>query len=111
MSYLTAAHWLFFAMLLLLVREWVAQRVMGPTLKPLLSPPRQRLALLLMLLLVLALGLSGCGTAPSRASTRPPVPAELLIPPQKPVLLTPGLGLKPPGPTTQPTLKAARKTD
>lgn len=64
------------------------------------------LTLAMTLILASALALSGCGTAPSQAPTRLPVPAELLIPPKKPVLLTPALGLKPPGPTTPSTPKA-----
>lgn len=57
-----------------------------------------------------AWALYGCGTVPLRASTRQQVPAELLVPPSPPVLLTPGLGLKPPGTTTPSTPKPARST-
>ncbi len=66
--------------------------------------------LLLMGLLGLAWGLSGCGTVPLPAPTRPLVPAVLLIPPAQPVPLTLGSGLKRPGPTTPPTPKAVPRT-
>ena len=54
--------------------------------------------------------LSGCGTAPLAVPIRPPVPAELLTPPARPVLLIPDWGLMPPGPTTPPTPKAVPLT-
>ncbi|MNK72830.1 hypothetical protein D3C87_923150 [compost metagenome] len=54
-----------------------------------------------------ALLLSGCGTAPSRARTFPPVPADLLTPPSKPVLLTPVSPSTTPGTTTTSTRNPA----
>lgn len=55
-----------------------------------------------------ALLLSGCGTAPSRARTFPPVPADLLTPPSKPVLLTPASPSTRPGTTTTSTPNPAQ---
>lgn len=54
--------------------------------------------------------LSGCGTAPSRAETPLQVPAELLTPPQEPVMLTPASPSKKPGPTTSRTRLDAAST-
>lgn len=110
MNSVSAAHWLFFVALLFLVKEWVMWKlaIQSPVI---LSRLAALLVLLPTALLVSALALSGCGTAPSAVQTHPPVPAELLIPPAQPVLLTPGLGLKPPGPTRQSTPKAAQQTD
>lgn len=54
--------------------------------------------------------LSACGTAPSPAAPCPPVPAELLTPPQPPVMLQPPTPLKTPGPTTSKTLRDAAQT-
>lgn len=54
--------------------------------------------------------LSGCGTAPSPVLTYPPVPADLLTPPAKPVLLTPASPSTTPG-TTRPSMPSpARPT-
>lgn len=66
--------------------------------------------LLLGLALVSAWVLCGCGTVPCLAPTRLQVPAALLTPPAPPVLLTPGLGLRMPGPITPPTLNLAPLT-
>ena len=57
-----------------------------------------------------ALLLSGCGTAPSRADPSPRVPAELLTPPQEPVMLTPASPSTRPGPTTSRTRPDAAST-
>lgn len=54
--------------------------------------------------------LSGCGTALSQAETPLQVPAELLTPPQAPVMLTPALPSKKPGPTTSRTRLDAAST-
>ena len=51
--------------------------------------------------------LSGCGTAPSQAARCPPVPAELMEPPQEPALLQVKPSLKTPGPTTPKTPRDA----
>ena len=51
--------------------------------------------------------LSGCGTAPLRVETCPPVPADLLIRPAPPVLLQPRSSWQTSGTTTPPTLPDA----
>lgn len=66
--------------------------------------------LVVFLVLTLALLLSGCGTAPLPAPTRLQVPAELLIPPQRPVLLHLASPLKRLGSTTSKTLNHAPLT-
>lgn len=71
---------------------------------------RQAYLRTVVLALPLLLMLSGCGTAPSRAAPSPRVPAELLTPPQEPVLLTPVSPSRTPGPTTSRTLLDAGKT-
>lgn len=75
------------------------------------SPPvqafRQAYLRTVALALPLLLVLSGCGTAPSRADPSPRVPAELLTPPQEPVMLTPASPSTRPGPTTSRTQAAA----
>ena len=92
----------------------------------LLSPAANRLGLTrrarmsgvrLQLLAIAALSslllLSACGTAPSPAPTRRPVPAALLVPPKAPTLLVPKAPASPsttPGPTTPPTPRPARPT-
>lgn len=58
----------------------------------------------------LLLTLSGCGTAPPRACTCPPVPAELLTPPQEPVLLQAPTPSPTPGATTSRTRLDAAST-
>ena len=55
--------------------------------------------------------LSGCGTAPLPAATYPPVPAELMEPPQAPVLLQRPSPSRTPGPTTSRTLLDAGLTE
>lgn len=57
-----------------------------------------------------ALLLSGCGTAPLQVPQCPPVPAELLTPPQNPVLLRPTSPSTTPGPTTTRTRRDAGST-
>ena len=69
--------------------------------------------LLLVVILFSLLLLSACGTVPSRAPTRQPVPAALLVPPRAPTLLVPPPPASPsmtPGETTPQTHKAAPKT-
>lgn len=61
-------------------------------------------------LIASALLLSGCGTARSRAPTYPRVPADLLTPPSKPVLLMPASRSTTPGPTTTSTPGHAPRT-
>ncbi len=78
-----------------------ARRLMGQMLS---------LALMLLLTCALALALSGCGTAPSPAPAPLQVPATLLTPPQKPVLLMPVLPSTPPLPTTPKTPRPAPST-
>lgn len=58
----------------------------------------------------LLLVLSGCGTAPSQAPWCPPVPAELLTPPQEPVPLTQTSPSTRLGPTKLKTPPAAAPT-
>lgn len=54
--------------------------------------------------------LSGCGTAPAPAALCLPVPAELMEPPQAPVLLQRATPLKTPGTTTPKTPRDAAST-
>lgn len=72
--------------------------------------PSYRRSYLVVLACSLLLMLSACGTAPSRVITCPPVPAQLLEPPQEPVLLPVAPPSKTPGATTSRTLSAAAKT-
>lgn len=51
--------------------------------------------------------LSACGTAPSPVWMCPPLPAELLMPAEPPVLLEPGSASRMPGTTTPPTPRPA----
>jgi len=67
-------------------------------------------ALVAIVALTLVLVLSGCGTAPLPGPTRLQVPAELLIPPGKPVPLHLASPLRPPGPTTLKTPRAVPLT-
>ncbi len=72
------------------------------------------LALAVILILSSLLALSGCGTPPSPAAPITPlVPAELMRPPGKPLLLAPSLPastLTQPLPTTPPTPRPAETT-
>ena len=87
-----------------LVLAWevalVLLRLVDRFVMALLPWPTARLAMTVGLACASAWLLSACGTAPSSASTFPPVPAALMVPPQAPVLLTPGSASKPPGATT-----------
>lgn len=55
--------------------------------------------------------LSGCGTAPLQVPQCPPVPAELLTPPQAPVMLQPTSPSPTPGPTRPKTPRDAASTE
>ena len=107
MHYLLADLWWFFAATLFTA---LLALNLGLALLPINRTQRLRLLLGLMLLLASILVLSGCGTVPLPALMRLQVPAELLTPPRPPVLLTPGLGLRPPGPTTPPMPRPAPLT-
>lgn len=72
-----------------------------------------RLQLLSIAALCSLLLLSACGTVPSPAPTKRPVPAALLVPPKAPTLLVPKVQDSPsttPGQTTPPTPNRARQT-
>lgn len=73
------------ALLLLFLALWPVAQCLG------LIKRRPRTSglgpLLLVVALISLLLLSGCGTVPSPAPTRQPVPAALLVPPRKPTLL------------------------
>ena len=75
--------------------------------------PTRRLPMLRLLMLagICLLVLSGCGTAPSPAWTSPPVPAELLTPPSKPVLLRAPSPSTTPGETTKKTRASVPSTE
>lgn len=82
---------------------------------PTSHPSLQLRALILLMVMVvvascLLLALSGCGTAPLQVVTCPPVPAELMQPPQPPVLLIPGSPLPRLGTTKPPTPSLAAST-
>lgn len=89
-----------------------------PVLRRLQRPDRMRMlrrlathsVTLSAALIASALLLSGCGTAPLRAPTYPQVPADLLTPPAKPVLLMPASRSTTPGPTTTSTPGHAPQT-
>lgn len=115
---------LMWAGLLVLVLLLAAQEYLAATFKAalmllrlvarfvtaLLPWPTARLAMTVGLACASAWLLSACGTAPSSVNTFPPVPAALMVPPQAPVLLTPGSASKPPGATTPSTRPPAPKT-
>lgn len=70
---------------------------------------------LLILISISLLALSGCGTQPSPGKQPPlQVPAELMKPPAKPILLAPSLPASTstlPSPTKPPTPPPAEKTE
>lgn len=115
---LTVALWgpvLLWCLALLMVRQALtlahqAPPVMGPLRGCMPGRRWFRKTLPLPALMVVLLSpwlLCGCGTAPSAVRTLPPVPAELMAPPQPPTLLRvpqiQGSRWLTPGTTTEPT--------
>jgi hypothetical protein len=103
---------LFLALNLLLFVTVVALPLLKPP-KAVASSPKAwrpyRASYLLTFLVCSLVMLSGCGTKPS-VPYCPPVPAELLTPPQAPVPLHHPIHWQTPGSTTSPTPAAAPST-
>lgn len=105
-----SALWLMTSLSLFVLGLWLPNLTVH-MLRPGYSPAQAylrsyRLGLSCTLLLLL----SACGTAPLPAPSCPPVPVDLLAPPQAPVLLQPASPLKTPSPTTSKTRPDAALT-
>lgn len=119
-TFASARHWLCAFLLLTalyVLQVFSHQPLPGPRLvgrcRAASHYQRQIPLSLLMLCLLSPWLLYGCGTAPLSVQTQPPVPAELMQPPQKPTLLAPkapGSTWTTPGETTPSTPVPVRST-
>lgn len=103
-------------LLLFALSVWLGVRSVNH--QPLLSRPAlmrvlasRSVAMSMLIVFASALLLYGCGTARSPALMSRPIPADLLTPPSKPVLLIPASASPTPGPTTTSTPRAAPSTE